>query len=263
MDPLAALRLQLEWGADECLADAPINRLRGLPQPASATIIADASLAEAITAPGPGGGAPARAAAIAAAAPTVDALRLALAAFDGCALREAAANLVFADGNPGAAVMVIGEAPGADEDRTGRPFAGPAGAYLDRMLASIGLDRSHVLLTTLLPWRAPGGREPTPSEVAACLPFLRRHIELRHPRIVVTLGARAATALLGRNTSARRISRPSVARLAGLDPAILVLAMPGLESARQNGTARRQAWAALRLLRRTIDGPTKEASAES
>ena len=117
----------------------------------------------------------------AAAASTLDALRAALDAFEGCALKRTASRLVFADGNPQARIMVMGEAPGAEEDQEGRPFVGRAGRLLDLMLGSIGLDREQVYLANVVPWRPPGNRKPTAQETAMCLPFARRQIELVRP----------------------------------------------------------------------------------
>ncbi|HEX8662979.1 MAG TPA: uracil-DNA glycosylase, partial [Beijerinckiaceae bacterium] len=111
-----------------------------------------------------------------------------LAGFEGCALKKSAKNLCFADGSPQARVMIVGEAPGADEDRTGKPFVGRAGQLLDRMLKAIGLDRAAVYIANVVPWRPPGNRDPTPQEVAACRPFLERQIELVDPDIVVCVG---------------------------------------------------------------------------
>ncbi len=128
---------------------------------------------------------------------TLDELKAALEAFDGCALRLTAKNLVFADGNPTARVMLVGEAPGADEDRMGLPFVGRSGQLLDRMLAEIGLDRSSVYVANIVPWRPPGNRTPTPQEVAICLPFIERQIALADPDILVCLGGPSAQALLG------------------------------------------------------------------
>ena len=124
-------------------------------------------------------------------------LRAALEAFDGCSLKHMAMNTVFADGVAGAPVMLVGEAPGADEDRQGKPFVGAAGRLLDRMLAAIDLDRrKNAYISNILPWRPPGNRKPTPVETALCLPFIRRHIELARPRILVLLGGTAASTLL-------------------------------------------------------------------
>jgi uracil-DNA glycosylase len=128
---------------------------------------------------------------------TLDELRAQLLAFEGCGLKATATQLVFADGNPEADIMFVGEAPGADEDRIGRPFVGRAGQLLDKMLAAIGLDRTKVYIANVVPWRPPGNRTPTPLETGACLPFTRRQIELVAPKILVCLGAPSMQTLLG------------------------------------------------------------------
>ncbi|MBI1262626.1 MAG: uracil-DNA glycosylase [Rhizobiales bacterium] len=133
---------------------------------------------------------------IAQACQTLDELRAALDKFDGCSLKHTAKNLVFADGNPAARIMLIGEAPGREEDLQGKPFVGPAGQLLDRMLAAIGLDRRHVYIANTLPWRPPGNRTPTPAEIILCQPFLQRQIELVDPAILVCLGGVAAKQML-------------------------------------------------------------------
>lgn len=130
-------------------------------------------------------------------AATLDALRAELDRFDGCALKTTAMNLVFADGNPEARVMLVGEAPGAEEDREGLPFVGRSGKLLDRMLAAVGLDRTQVYIANIVPWRPPGNRTPTPQESAICLPFIRRQIELVNPDILVCLGKPSMQTLLG------------------------------------------------------------------
>jgi DNA polymerase len=129
-------------------------------------------------------------------AATLDELRKRLDAFQGCALKNTATQLVFSDGNPEADIMFVGEAPGADEDRIGRPFVGRAGQLLDKMLAAIGLDRQKVYIANVVPWRPPGNRTPTPVETATCLPFTRRQIELVNPKILICLGAPSAQTLL-------------------------------------------------------------------
>lgn len=134
--------------------------------------------------------------ALAAACGTFQELELALAAFDGCPLKRTATRLCFADGNPQARVMLIGEAPGAEEDRLGKPFVGPSGQLLDRMLAAIGLDRRTVWITNIIYWRPPGNRPPTATEIAVCQPFLERQIELMRPERLVFLGGSAARGLL-------------------------------------------------------------------
>ena len=127
---------------------------------------------------------------------SLTALREELMRFEGCALRHTAMNLVFADGNPEAPVMFLGEAPGEDEDRQGLPFVGVSGKLLDRMLASAGLDRTSVYISNILFWRPPGNRSPTDAEIAACMPFAERHIALVQPKFLVLMGGTAAKSLL-------------------------------------------------------------------
>jgi len=133
---------------------------------------------------------------IAAACHSIDALAQALEAFEGCPLKRTATRLCFADGNPSSDIMLIGEAPGAEEDRQGKPFAGPSGQLLDRMIGSIGLDRSKVWITNVLFWRPPGNRTPSALEIATCQPFLERQISLLKPRCILFVGGTAAKALL-------------------------------------------------------------------
>src|SRR5665647_1968762 len=130
-------------------------------------------------------------------AKTLDELRALLDTFDGCALKATATQLVFADGNPQAKLMLVGEAPGRDEDIEGLPFVGRSGKLLDRMLAAIGLDRTSVYIANIVPWRPPGDRTPTPQEAAICLPFILRQIELVDPDILACLGGPSAQTLRG------------------------------------------------------------------
>lgn len=127
---------------------------------------------------------------------TLPDLRQRMEAFEGCGLKHGATQLVFADGNPEAKIMLIGEAPGAEEDKQGRPFVGLSGKLLDRMFATIGLDRTSFYITNIVPWRPPGNRQPTAAEIALCLPFLEKHIALVAPRLLVFLGGVAAKTLL-------------------------------------------------------------------
>ena len=129
-------------------------------------------------------------------APSLDALRALLENFDGCALKSTATRLVFADGNPQARIMFVGEAPGRDEDIEGLPFVGRSGKLLDRMIAAIGLDRSKAYIANVIPWRPPGNRTPTPQETQICLPFIQRQIELVNPDVLVTLGNPSTQTLL-------------------------------------------------------------------
>lgn len=127
-------------------------------------------------------------------------------AFEGCALKRTAINTVFADGARDAPIMAIGEAPGAEEDQQGKPFVGASGRLLDRMIAWVGLERArNFYITNVLFWRPPGNRKPTPAETQACLPFVRRHITLKRPRIIITLGGTAAQLLLQRKEGVMRL----------------------------------------------------------
>lgn len=188
---LAALEWLIAAGADEAVEDSPVDHLTPVLAPPVPAVPPPAS-----SLPRPAAMQNHASRDLAAQCGSLDALRQAILDFDGCALKQTATNTVFADGNPQARIMLIGEAPGADEDRIGRPFVGQAGRLLDRMLASIGLDRDQVYITNILPWRPPGNRNPSPAEVEMCLPFVQRHIALIAPDIVVLLGGVAAKALL-------------------------------------------------------------------
>jgi uracil-DNA glycosylase family 4 len=210
------LRWYVAMGADEAIGAAPLDRLApaaAVPPPAAAAPPAPALAAappapvivRAAAAPAAAEAA-ASAHALAAAAATLAELEAALRGFTGCALKQTATNTVFADGVAGAPLMVIGEAPGADEDRLGRPFVGRSGQLLDRMLAAIGYDRRHnAYISNVLFWRPPGNRKPTNEETAACLPFVWRAIALARPRVVVLAGGTAASALLRRSEGIMRL----------------------------------------------------------
>ncbi|MFN3889131.1 MAG: uracil-DNA glycosylase family protein [Beijerinckiaceae bacterium] len=191
----------------------------------------------------------------AAGASTLDELRAALEAFDGCGLKRTASRLVFADGNPKARIMLVGEAPGADEDREGKPFVGKAGRLLDLMLGSIGLDRDKVYIANVVPWRPPGNRTPTPQEIAACLPFTRRQIELVAPDYLVCLGAPATQTLLGvKDGITRARGRAYEYELAGVNGVRNIPAFAMLHPAyllRQPAN-KKYAWADLRALKKAI-----------
>ena len=192
----------------------------------------------------------AQAAALAATAGTLAELRAAIAGFEGCAMRDTATNLVFSDGNPEARIMLVGEAPGADEDRAGLPFVGASGQLLDRMLGSIGLDRSQVLITNILPWRPPGNRTPTENEIATCLPFVMRHIALVAPDILVLLGATAVRALTGQTEGIRRVrGRWQALSVPGLDAPLPCLPTYHPAYLLRTPLAKREAWADLLALR--------------
>jgi uracil-DNA glycosylase family 4 len=191
----------LRMGVLDCIDDVPRDRLSPpatpapfLSGPASAEPLPSSRAAATSARMEPLSVASARA--LAQSCRSLDELERALATFEGCPLAETATRLCFADGNRAASLMLVGEAPGAEEDRQGKPFVGPSGQLLDRMLAAIGLDRSAVWITNLLFWRPPGNRPPTTTEVAICQPFLERQIELLAPGLILFLGGSAAKALL-------------------------------------------------------------------
>jgi uracil-DNA glycosylase family 4 len=213
----------LEAGADALLGEEPVDRMADehLPAPvtASSAVASPApakrdglppiaprknavtGLAEGKTlfqAPAPASPEAAVMAARGAAksAGTLEELCALLDKFEGCALRATATRLVFADGNPQSRVMFVGEAPGYDEDISGKPFVGRSGKLLDLMMAAVGLDRSNAYIANVVPWRPPGNRTPTPQETAICLPFIRRQIELANPDVLVCLGGPAMQTLL-------------------------------------------------------------------
>jgi uracil-DNA glycosylase len=205
----ALLDFHVEAGADLALDETPHNRFaEPKAERAAAKAPAPASKASPTpSAPSPralpkaAAGAPEEVASMAREqarhAQSLEELEAILAGFDGCALKFSAKNLAFADGNPEGRVMLVGEAPGADEDRIGKPFMGRSGQLLDRMLATIGLDRTQVYVANIVPWRPPGNRTPTPQESQICLPFIQRQIELADPDILVCLGGPSAQTLLG------------------------------------------------------------------
>lgn len=200
-------------GVETLLDEHPVDRFAlSLPPPAKTELPRPAPERQAL--PRIAGGAPAplapdaalmEARRLAASAPDLETLRALLDAFEGCALKSTASRLVFADGAPGAPVMIVGEAPGRDEDEIGRPFVGRAGQLLDKMLAAIGLARENVYIANAVPWRPPGNRTPTPQEIAICLPFITRQIELAAPKILVTMGAPATQTLLGQKEGILRL----------------------------------------------------------
>lgn len=227
---IALLRFYLDAGADAAIEDQPRSQFGIAGPPALATPAsrptapAAAMVPAAKAAPAPA--APPRATVTsasavlaasdralaesarlaAAGAHSLDELKEILGRFEGVdSLRARATNLVFADGNPAAKVMLVGEAPGADEDRIGKPFVGVSGQLLDRMLGAIGLDRTGFYITNVCFWRPPGNRKPTEAELVAQAPFVQRHIELIQPKVLVLVGAASAHALLGTNDGITRL----------------------------------------------------------
>lgn len=240
----ALLQWYLEAGVDDCIGAAPVDRYAQSVAQAAARQAAPAETVAAGAGPAPrGAGVPRepRASAVQVATPpvsfpaaavrpsapalaadphqalgaathtaqactTLDQLKAAVEGFDGCPLKVTASSTVFADGNPKAPLMVIGEAPGRDEDRAGKPFVGESGQLLDKMLASIGITgREAYYITNVLPWRPPGNRVPTDAEVAVCLPFLIRHIELVQPQVILLVGGLSAKALFAVNEGITRL----------------------------------------------------------
>ena len=250
-DAFPILRAMLEWqvdlGVTEAISDAPVNRYEAARE---AAVVAPAPLAPPVLqAAGP----VAEAQVLAAGATDLAALRAAMAAFEGCELKKGARSLVFADGNPAARVMVIGEAPGREEDVQGLPFVGAAGQLLDRMFAAIGLSRggeagAAIYITNILPWRPPQNREPSPEEIAMMMPFVARHVALIDPEVVVVLGNTPLLGLLGlkgitraRGQWGQAMGRPV---LPMVHPAYLL----------RNPLAKREAWGDLLTLQAKLRG---------
>ena len=206
-DPTTArdlLDFYLEAGADALLGEEPVDRFaEDTPAPRAAAAPKAPAQRPVVAAPALAPAAPDAAAKeareAAKSAATLHELRAILERFEGCALKATASRLVFADGNPQARLMLVGEAPGRDEDIEGLPFVGRSGKLLDRMLAAIGLDRTSVYIANVVPWRPPGNRTPTPQETQVCLPFITRQIELADPDVLVCLGGPSAQTLLGQS----------------------------------------------------------------
>lgn len=260
------LRWYLEVGVDETIQNTPVDRYAVAAAPPA--LAAQAAPIPSAAGPPPGSYGPGfaesstplsaeaavhGAVALASAANSVEELRQALLRFDGCALKKTATNLVFTDGSPNALVLFIGEAPGAEEDRQGLPFVGQSGRLLDRMLVSIGLDRRQVLISNTVFWRPPGNRTPTTVEMATCMPFLERLIELVDPKVLVTLGGPAAKAVLAESAgvsklrgrwfsySTPRLSRP-IPAMAMFHPAYLL----------RSPSQKREAWRDLLVLKKKL-----------
>jgi uracil-DNA glycosylase len=258
------LDFYVESGIDCALDEAPRDRFAEARQQPSRPVRSNAEAPQSIPAAElprrtlPKAAAPAEEVATDARAKARDAqsleeLEALLASFDGCALKFSAKNLAFADGNPQGRVMFVGEAPGADEDRIGKPFMGRAGQLLDRMLTAIGLDRGQVYIANIVPWRPPGNRMPTPQEVAVCRPFIERQIELAAPEFLVCLGGAATQALLGTKDGILKsrgrwfpyhAGERGLRALATLHPAYLL----------RQPVQKRLAWRDFLALRRALDG---------
>lgn len=219
MTKKALLEWHIEAGADEAIGDAPVNRF-GIRDSGSGIREESKPMAKTLSQPipkttppnpespipNPASVAAATARVLADQANTLAELEAAVRGFDGCGLKKTANKTVFADGTPKALVMVIGEAPGAQEDAQGIPFCGPSGQLLDKVLASIGLTRAdNLYIANTVFWRPPGNRQPSPEETAICLPFVEKHIALVAPKLLVLAGGVATTALLNKDTSISRL----------------------------------------------------------
>ena len=253
LDDLAALRLQLDWGADEALGDEPVDRLappRALPNVRTALSTAPPSARPALP--------PATLPATVPAAAVADlpALHAALDGFAAHPLRATASTTVAPGGNPGATLVLIGEAPGADDDRSGQAYSGKAGATLDRVLGSAGLGRDTALLTFLVPWRPPGGRAPTETEVALALPFLHRLLALVQPRHLVLFGDAALRTLVDPTASLRpNRGRWMEATVPGLPSPVAALPMLPPDRWLQSAANRQATWSDLLTLQDDVSKP--------
>jgi len=275
LDPAPTLRelltFYLEAGVDCALMDEPVDRLADEAAPPvrqtaplaarpTPTLLQPRGAAAAPVVRGEAAPAPeqviqsAREAARTAA--TLEVLRTLLDNFEGCALKSTATRLVFADGNPQARVMFVGEAPGREEDIEGLPFVGRSGKLLDRMMAAIGLDRSQAYITNVIPWRPPGNRTPTPQETQICLPFIQRHIELVDPDVLVTLGNPATQSLLQTRDGIMRsrgrwvdydTGRRKIRALATFHPAYLL----------RSPSYKRLSWLDMRSIAKALEQPGK------
>lgn len=242
----AALEWQLAMGVDEAILDAPVDRTVApepvakpvadpIPEPVSVDAVAVSKQ-------------------LAAGAATLDALRAAMEAYDLCELKQGARQLVFSDGLPGARVMIVGEAPGRDEDLQGKPFVGRAGQLLDLMFRQIGLARDAdkaeqgLYITNVLPWRPPQNRDPKPDEMAMMLPFLTRHVELIDPDLIIAMGNHACQALLGK----RGITRLRGNWTEALGKPCLPMFHPAYLL--RTNEAKREAWADLLALQARLEG---------
>lgn len=265
IDDLTALRLQLEWGADEAIADAASDRFQPAPRAPPPPPSSRPALAPVRPAPSPAAaasprlGIPARAREIAAAAADLDALRTALEGFDGCALRDTAGSLVFASGPATARLVIVAEAPDVADDASGVPLSGEAGRFLDRMLAAAGIERAACRVATLVPWRPPGGRPPNAGEIAACTPFLERHLTLLPFDHAILLGACVARVLVGATGTIRQLrgSWHEFAIEGRTPPAQAIVMVPPAQIV-TDSKSKKNSWADLLMLRESLDKMSSE-----
>lgn len=268
LPPEQTLRFYLDAGVDESIGTEPIDRYAlsqaaaKAPKPAPAQAKsqpvqrgpANPAVSPVTAAPNAAGQS---AMASASAATTLTELRAAVEAFDGCSLKSTAKSTVFADGNPDARLMVIGEAPGGDEDRQGLPFVGVSGKLLDLMLESIGFTRETFYITNIIPWRPPGNRKPTPEEVALCVPFIERHIALVKPEVVLMVGGLSAKTLLNRTEGITRLrGRWEAVATPGLDAPIPAIATFHPAYLLRSPQQKRFAWRDLLAVKEKLDSDT-------
>jgi uracil-DNA glycosylase len=253
-------RALLDWyqamGVDEAISQQPLNSFAARPAPATVSARGPSR----VEAPWPRRIAPktpsaVTARAIGAEVSTLAELEALVARFEGCSLRRTARSLCFARGSDEARIMIIGEAPGRDEDLQGKPFVGRAGQLLDRMLASIGLSEEHVYITNTVYWRPPGNRTPTTEEIEACAPFLARQIDLLSPSVLVLLGGAAAKTILNTSEGIMRLRGKwltyscggrNLPTLATLHPAFLL----------RKPEQKRYAWRDLLMLKAALESET-------
>jgi len=244
----ALLEWQVEMGVSEAIGEVPVNRYE-LPDVVVKKPVA--AVAEVVV---PGVDAVAVARGLAEGAGSLDDLRVALEGFEHCELKRGARTTVFADGNPQARVMIIGEAPGRDEDIQGKPFVGKAGQLLDRMFAAIDMARDaaqsdrSVYITNILPWRPPQNRDPEPGEIAMLMPFVKRHVELAEPEVLVLMGNIACQAVLGK----KGITRLRGNWMRALDCPVLPMFHPAYLL--RNPAAKREAWHDLLMVQARLRG---------
>lgn len=255
LSPIELLQFYIDVGADEAIADQPIDRFSIKENQGVVTFQGTNASTETVVpvADAPVGSFEAmpEAIALAAAANSLDELKAALDGFKGLALKRTSTQMVFADGNPNAKIMLIGDVAGTDEDRLGRPFAGLGGQLFDKMMAAIGLSREHTIyISNIINWRPPGGRTPTDAEFALSLPFAKRHIELVNPDILIYVGGVAAKELLQTKQSINKLrgrwidyQTPSLAK------PILSMAILHPQYLLQTPAEKAQAWADLLRLK--------------
>lgn len=266
MSAAAILRFYLECGVDETIGDRPVNRYapaQSLRQSNSASPARSSSTSMAagravLPSVAPLQADAQTASAAAASANTLEALRAALETFEGCTLKATAKSTVFADGNPSSRLMVIGEAPGGDEDRQGRPFVGVSGKLLDRMLESIEHTRDNAYISNIVPWRPPGNRKPTAEEVGLCLPFIERQVVLVKPQVILMVGGLSAKTLLNRTEGITRLrGRWEEVILPGLDAPIPALATFHPAYLLRSPQQKRLAWRDFLAVKRKLDSLLK------